>query len=163
MTNQIVQTQTATNLHRWKQRMQQQLGNTELARKLWLERVKPEQVKLDRWSCGTQACFGGHLATWPEFQAMGVRTDCYGAPRMGDLSPLDVAEALFGDLSLFGGQGFAEMRLTHYETVVKRLEVQAANLRRKLVIVGCDVGMAGRPDDEARYEHALQLHVLAAS
>ena len=132
MTNQTVQNQAATILHQWKQRMQQQLDNTELALRLWLERVTPEQVNLERWTCGTQACFGGHLATWPEFQALGVRADCYGAPRLGDLQPLNVAQVLFGDCSLFCVQGFNETRLTDYEKVVRRLEVQAAYLRRML-------------------------------
>lgn len=48
--------------------------NLLLARRLWVERVKPEDVVpyLSEWTCGTQACFGGHLASWPEFQAMGL-------------------------------------------------------------------------------------------
>jgi len=51
------------------------LSNSQLALRLWQERVKPAEVieSLGAWHCGTQACFGGHLVTWPEFQAMGVR------------------------------------------------------------------------------------------
>lgn len=54
---------------------EQQLANLNLAEHLWRSRVKPSDVVggLRMWTCGTQACFGGHLATWPEFREMGVR------------------------------------------------------------------------------------------
>lgn len=46
---------------------EQIVHNCDLAEKLWYERVKPENVNLNTWSCGTVACFGGHIAQWPEF------------------------------------------------------------------------------------------------
>ena len=78
--------------------------NCELALRLWKERVKPEQVVegLRHYRCGTQACFGGHLATWPEFQAMGVRCRVEGSPAITGLgSTLGVSAHLFGTPYLF--------------------------------------------------------------
>ena len=48
--------------------------NLHLARQLWIERVKPNSVYLDDWktNCGTKACFGSRLSTWPEFCLLGV-------------------------------------------------------------------------------------------
>lgn len=107
-----------------------QISNLRLALELWAK-VPPEHVlpRLAWWrgepstheedgyeeitdirkrtaaglGCGTLACFGGHLAQWPEFQALGVQTDYwYGAPTTaaGDSAP-SVALALFGDEKLF--------------------------------------------------------------
>ena len=118
--------------------MQQQLDNCKLALKLWLERVKPEQVikGLALYRCGTQACFGGHLATWPEFQAMGVaESEEEGAPELW-LSPYCyrgqmVAGALFDTEGLFSTRG-REEEGTDYEVVVQRLKVQIYRLERAL-------------------------------
>jgi hypothetical protein len=91
------------------------IANTELALRLWRERVKPEHVIEDlHWwrdykpGCGTQACFGGWLVTWPEFQAMGVREDRWGVPSIGGRSPISGGELsfeLFGTSSLFSVRG----------------------------------------------------------
>jgi hypothetical protein len=51
------------------------LENTDLAKRLWIERVSDAMIseELSTWQCGSTACFGGHLATWPEFKAKGVK------------------------------------------------------------------------------------------
>jgi hypothetical protein len=92
---------------------EQQLANLKLALRLWQERANPDNVDLNDWchfdgpdgACGSTACFGGHLATWPEFQAMGVIPDPEsGAPRFADdpeSSSFTVSRVLFGNSSLF--------------------------------------------------------------
>lgn len=102
---------------------EQQLANIDLAARLWGERVTPDKVveRLTVWAsphpnmCGTQACFGGHLATWPEFRAMGVRTRKeageedpvmrHGPDMDGVQWPYEVASVLFGDEQLFEPRG----------------------------------------------------------
>jgi len=91
------------------------LENLKLAKRKWQE-VLPKHVTPGlvfwRWevggSCGTLACFGGHLTTWPEFQAMGVKVaDSEGRPAYD--SPTEdlhlvgsrVARHLFGVGGLF--------------------------------------------------------------
>ena len=96
------------------------LENLKLAKRKWQE-VQPRHVTPGlmfwRWEtdCGTLACFGGHLATWPEFQAMGVKvSDAGGRPAYDSLTEdlhlegLDVADHLFGDRELFVAAPTAE-------------------------------------------------------
>lgn len=110
----------------------EQIVNCLLALSLWAE-VPPECVNLGSWRCGTHACFGGHLATWPEFQAVGVMATEEGAPTENRL-PFDssnVAHCLFGDWNLFYAKGHYPIDLssdTHHETIVRRLEQQIAVL-----------------------------------
>jgi len=113
----------------------QQLDNCKLALKLWLERVKPEQVVegLRHYRCGTQACFGGHLATWPEFQVMGVAESEEGVPWLGHrYRGQEVAGVLFGTEGLFSTRGRDE-KGTDYEVVAQRLKVQIYRLERALL------------------------------
>lgn len=102
---------------------EQQLANIDLAERLWRERVKPEQIvpRLVYWgnNCGTVACFGGHVATWPEFNEQGVWPAghffvyLYGAgawkpmlaPDTGVWGGLGIAGYLFGDSDLFIWRG----------------------------------------------------------
>ena len=130
------------------------LENCKLALQLWQERVTPEMVNLDTWSsygrdCGTQACFGGWLATWPEFQAMGI-TQCPANTDNGNYrgEPLwfakdltfgiEVGKELFGT-SLFAGRVYIchdddtaeDPELSDYELVVDRLEKQIALLEQE--------------------------------
>ena len=126
------------------------LANTELALRLWRERITPEMVSVDlnSWGtpCGTTACFGGWLPTWPEFREMGVRrlgaTDGYlpyyydyktGKTRVS----FEVAKLLFGDRHLFAtrdhdaiGRRIEEPKdLSDYALVVWRLERHIAKLK----------------------------------
>lgn len=99
--------------------IEQQLENVKLAERIWKERVDPAAVVkgLEDWACGTQACFGGHLATWPEFRKMGVRM-------LVEINPTEIGSwrfcpafdrdtyglsvvplALFGDEALFHPRG----------------------------------------------------------
>ena len=118
------------NMALWTSKQHAWLHNTRLALALWKERVKPAQVVPDlrAWACGTQACFGGHLATWPEFRAMGVRADCYGAPVLHGESLSQVPWELFGNYGLFYSREDWEREGTDYEVVVKRLETHIADL-----------------------------------
>ena len=105
--------------------------NCELALRLWKERVKPEQVVegLRHYRCGTQACFGGHLATWPEFQAMGV-TAYDSVPGYRGRMGFNVAYELFGVRHLFCFRDAYEEGTDH-EVVVRRLERRLAELGGK--------------------------------
>lgn len=112
----------------------QQIKNCLLALSIWAE-VPPRRVKLDSWKCGTHACFGGHMATWPEFQAKGVFPDERdGAPRMMGEDGLNVgtwtvAQHLFGNHELFRVRfGIDPKRLSDHELVVRRLEDQIVEL-----------------------------------
>jgi hypothetical protein len=126
---------------------EQKLANIDLATRLWKERVKPEQVVqyLHTWACGTQACFGGHLATWPEFREMGVRTlkeigvtcsnSWASAPCMeyGRFEGVEVAAILFGDPTLFDARGacrFDDERagVSDHGLVLGRLEAARTRL-----------------------------------
>lgn len=112
----------------------QQIENCLLALANWSE-VSPHSVNLRVWRCGTHACFGGHLATWPEFRAKGVRTNPEGSPFMGAgtgfMWSVDVAQHLFGNSALFNARGLhadGGLRLSDHRVVVRRLENQIAAL-----------------------------------
>lgn len=95
------------------------IENTILAAMLWHD-VSPQGVALDTWSCGTHACFGGYVASWPEFAAQGVRRFNYsseschfdgkpGVPCIKGRSDVaafewNVAGHLFGDNDLFNSR-----------------------------------------------------------
>jgi hypothetical protein len=105
----------------------EQICNVLLAAWLWAE-TPPELVVpgLNLWKCGTQACFGGHLTTWPEFQAMGV-VNAGSEPYMQGVSvfhdSLPLSDYLFGDLELFFGRMPLERTWgTDHEVVTRRLE-----------------------------------------
>ena len=109
-----------------------QLENLDLAERLWRERVTPEQVDLGHWACGTQACFGGHLATWPEFQAMGVGVGGGVENRYPEIQAIEalgtkVAEYLFGDESLFYA-AVEPTEGTDYDMVLMRIAKRRAEL-----------------------------------
>lgn len=114
----------------------EQLENCLLALSLWSE-VKPRSVSLDVWKCGTLACFGGHLATWPEFQAKGVFADSDHAPALTCRSYImnwDIAKHLFGNDEMFSARGFCgddlycPDRASDHTIVVNRLQTQIARL-----------------------------------
>lgn len=83
--------------------------NLQIALLRWSQ-VLPERVlpALEVWRCGTQACFGGHLATWPEFQAIGIQVDQRdGAPyySVKDVEFLEgINKALGGVHNAYGSQ-----------------------------------------------------------
>lgn len=135
--------------------IQKQIDNCILALKLWRERVKPEDVspRLYQWKCGTQACFGGHLATWEEFKKLGVRSDSDGAPYISGywMIPTDtVSGYLFGHPNMFKMVGHCDFdregemgivlsvwgepiqKNLDYEVVIHRLERQIAFLKASL-------------------------------
>jgi hypothetical protein len=128
----------------------EQIENVLLAAVLW-HKVKPKSVDLGSWSyptgCGTIACFGGWLVSWPEFAAKGVGRfaaftnpggSCSfdgkpGSPCLESDGKLlvdwDVANYLFGDPNMFASRGancdFSMpdyYNLTDYQVVANRLE-----------------------------------------
>lgn len=114
--------------------------NCLLALMRWDE-VPPRAVvpSLGMWTCGTQACFGGHLATWPEFWEMGVRPSKVdfegfgiGEPTAWGLRCHDVARRLFGSSDMFMAQGMCDhddgTGRTAHAVVVNRLESQIVEL-----------------------------------
>ena len=85
---------------------QQQLANSKIALKRWME-VPRKNVSpgLMHWTdntdkapdCGTVACFGGWLAVMPEFVAMGVSRTRNGRPDgFGQANPAALSVLLFG-------------------------------------------------------------------
>lgn len=133
-------------------------ANIKLALIKWLE-VPPEKVVRDlrKWrgpphDCGAAACFGGHLTTWPEFQAMGVKTSHTSyAPWLGDgltqpgalveqqlLYGVEVAEHLFGFGGLFegryGGSDTTVMDLTIFDIAGTDKISDHELVRRRLVL-----------------------------
>lgn len=124
--------------------IEQKLENCKLALRLWNERVTPDQVvkELNEWTCETQACFGGWLATWPEFRDMGVFASYVGSPIMvaGSelLDPSLVSNRLFGDRNMFKVRGLGpaggdeEKAPSAHAAVVLRLETQIDYLTREL-------------------------------
>lgn len=119
------------------------LHNTELFLKLWKDRVRPEIVIKDLrdWRCGTQACAGGHLATWPEFKAIGGAVTGLRAPFLQKelldgvfVGTNGVAEYLFRNRDLFSSVYFDEKYsdLNDYDLVIKRFEEQIKYLENKI-------------------------------
>lgn len=122
----------------------QQIENCLLALSLWAE-VPPRKVVagLSDWTCGTQACFGGHLATWPEFRAQGVcPTD--GSPELRQPGSAEVigyshavSKYLFGSFDLFHSAGHAAAddqlprNASAHRVVVNRLEHQIQRLQER--------------------------------
>lgn len=98
----------------------------------------PESVDLGNWVCGTFACFGGHLAKWAEFQAMGVSVSLfYSSPTIRNfddeqvfLSPGEVSKHLFGSMLFMRRESDTPYKsvLSDYQIVVQRLENQIAAL-----------------------------------
>jgi hypothetical protein len=100
----------------------ERIVNILLAAWRWSE-VSPRSVNLRTWGCGTHACFGGHLASWPEFQDKGVRVFDMNPDERGrgepvmqlcgvghepfgkQLGPREVAYELFGNSELFDLRG----------------------------------------------------------
>lgn len=109
----------------------QQITNCILALCNWRD-VAPKTVFLEIWVCGTFACFGGHLATWPEFKEMGVRAcSASGVPEMSlpSLYGMQVAGHLFGCQSLFSNRRSGETsKGSAHKLIVRRLENQIAKL-----------------------------------
>lgn len=112
---------------------EEQLANLELALRLWNERVRPRKVSADLayWKCGTQACFGGHLGTWPEFQAKGVSRWSNGAPRMDDLNSVNISQHLFGSDYLFMSRRVGDTGTAH-AVIAKRLAL-AIEMKREQI------------------------------
>ena len=91
------------------------LENAKLAMKYWLT-VPPQNVPPDlcawnyspgKHTCWTIACFGGWVPAMPEFAAMGVTADEFGAPKLpGTSSVSEVANILFGEVQDDLGAGF---------------------------------------------------------
>jgi hypothetical protein len=123
--------------------------NLVLARLLWVERVKPEQVAsaLGYWRCGTHGCFGGWLATWREFERKGVVEGDRGEPVLRfrfDLGPYDVAFELFGDDALFDARPFHPSdkkfpNASDHEIVTRRLDADIEVCIRELGLTDADV------------------------
>lgn len=104
----------------------EQLANCRLALEKW-QTVPEEKARLDLWQCGTYACFGGYVTSWPEFRAKGVTAHGSGMPMMFGKDGFDVAQILFGTGSLFYARGEGEEGSDH-EVVVERLEAQIKKL-----------------------------------
>ena len=115
-----------------------QIENCILALCNWAE-VSEEHVVLEDWRCGSQACFGGHLATWDDFRAQGVgQSSFYGWPRLSngiDTRPSDVSEFLFGSaemFTIFAPDEILSLPKPPYERIVNRLENQITRLSTPL-------------------------------
>ena len=115
---------------------QQQRDNALYARDVMWPAVPAALVvsELSRWRCGTQACFGGHVAKTPYFQEQGVIADDDEAPWMDDcVDFMEVADKLFGHPHTFNSRsygpeedfdGVAKLKasnLTDHELVTARL------------------------------------------
>lgn len=62
---------------------------------------------LGQWTCWTQACFGGHVAKTPYFQAQGVTADDDEAPFMDGCEDfMAVAKVLFGNPHVFNSRSY---------------------------------------------------------
>ncbi len=130
------------------------LSNLILARAKWVQTPAANVTPgLAAWSqdtvqpsCGVIACFGGHLATWPEFQAMGVRVSTHGSPH---IPPKDdpfsqgpegcmVAGVLFGRPTLFKSRGCCGYdnddvdHLSDHALVLHRLDSAIAAVKEQL-------------------------------
>ncbi len=121
------------------------IDNLQLAREKWLQ-VPPEEVipgllrwrsewRADAGPCGL-ACFGGHLAAWPEFQALGVYTGPGGEPRMFGWGARQVSKTLFGSAWLFVPRNECEGDIdiddmcTDHELVLRRIDKLIAQLQQ---------------------------------
>lgn len=121
--------------------LENKLEYSELALKKWRE-LDPKSVypSLARWrsTCGTQSCFGGHLATWPEFQALGILPDIKASfPCMlkkdGRLRyPQKIASLLFGNPRIFQIKDSSEYSLSDHEAIVQRLEHCISDLKARI-------------------------------
>jgi hypothetical protein len=104
-------------------RREDQLHNATLARELWQERVSEDDVDLGHWKCGTQACFGGHLGTWPEFRNLpGALQESWGTPHFENPN-VQVDIVLFGELMFYSQQPSEHGRRQH-EIILDRLDRQ---------------------------------------
>jgi hypothetical protein len=93
------------------------------------KKVKPSSVNLEQWRCGTQACFGGHLATWESFKDMGVQATIHGNPYHPNIGMFRVhilSKYLFGNDAMFNVRTFDDGRrsASDYQVIVRRLERQ---------------------------------------
>lgn len=109
-----------------------QLKNTDLALARW-KTVDPASVveDLEVWRCGTQACFGGHLSTWPEFQELGLVSWDDGQPLVAgntSLPPALISLAVFGQATLFNAVSYRDEGKTEHEIVINRLEANRLHL-----------------------------------
>jgi hypothetical protein len=115
--------------------------NCQLALRIWRERVDPVMVDegLQHWRCGTTACFGGHLARWPEFRAIPDSRELNGSP--------DIAtRGASVDFLLFGADLFSAMSdwehesgIGAYATVAVRLEAAINQMDYNTTMRGDDV------------------------
>jgi len=113
----------------------QHLKNTQAAISAW-KTVPPEAVsnKLLKFresppydeapSCGSPACFGGHLPYFPHFAALGVVINVKGAPTMHirgqpALSFYAVSSRLFGNGTMF--EPMTDEEGTPHQVVMHRL------------------------------------------
>ncbi len=139
------------------QTLEQQLEHINMALDLWVQvnhsAVVPDLCywRSESAECGTQACFGGHLATWDYFRSLGVLTraemsfpetfgtqhdfaPCALADRGYFLAPDDIAERLFGDKRLFGVRLIrdATISMTDHEIVTDRLQAAKFHVLARL-------------------------------
>jgi hypothetical protein len=129
---------------------QQQRDNLEMALVMWTA-VDPTSVNLSEWRCGTHACFGGHVAMWEYFRALGVQQksregyhngvfQLHNEPYMCGTdteqptgSAFEVARRLFGNHDLFSARGdgdqdyriFGELgeRISDHELALRRIDL----------------------------------------
>lgn len=120
------------------------LRNLLIARRRWeatpIKEVAPE-LGVFRSECRTLACFGGHVACWPEFQAQGVHpSEWLGAPQMREPDGMQVlswhvAGKLFGDCNLFSTADEAVTSALAHAEVLRRLDIAIAKRRQALATV----------------------------
>jgi len=79
-------------------------------------------------SCGSPACFGGHLPYAPYFARLGVKTSLIGGPRLNGVFGRDISEYLFGSQFMFSCRSVSE-RGTDHAVVTKRLKTNLIRLQ----------------------------------
>lgn len=114
----------------------QQIANLREALEVWWPSVPEANVadrlrfytkdESDRTDCCTVACFGGWAARWPGLIAQGLGVSECGYPVLGaEVFGPFIADALFGDISLFKARGSHEadedFTGTDHELVTNRL------------------------------------------
>lgn len=123
--------------------IRKQIENCQLFLKYW-KTVPNENVipGLRSWNndeqyfkghtCNTIACAGGWLTAMPEFVAMGVKADIYGAPQKGEMSTMAISYELFGNEGMFYTRRYFEgNHNTDKEIVTNRFNNQIRTLETK--------------------------------
>ncbi len=94
-----------------------------------------KEVRADKVTCNTTACFGGWCCHWPTFRGQGLKAERAGRPVLLDLSGSSVADYLFGDFDLFLPRGEHpadknSLLVDDHTVVMNRLKTLLAEAKR---------------------------------